>query len=73
MRKSFKELVAVYFKTQLEQSEKEVKELQQRVRFREIYANDSYELQYALVKLEVIKQIFRDISVFLRIDNNVIK
>lgn len=73
MRKSFKELIAEYFKTQLEQSEKEVKELQQRVRFREIYANDSYELQYALVKLEVIKQIFRDISVFLRIDNNVIK
>ena len=73
MRKSFKELIAEYFKTQLEQSEKEVKELHQRVRFREIYANDSYELQYALVKLEVIKQIFRDISVFLRIDNNVIK
>lgn len=73
MRKSFKELIAEYFKTQLEQSEKEVKELQQRVRFREIYANDSYELQYSLVKLEVIKQIFRDISVFLRIDNNVIK
>lgn len=73
MRKSFKELIAEYFKTQLEQSEKEVKELQQRVRFREIYANDSYELQYALVKLEVIKQIFRDISVFLRIEDNVIK
>ena len=73
MRKSFKEFIAEYFKTQLEQSEKEVKELQQRVRFREIYTNDSYELQYALVKLEVIKQIFRDISVFLRIDGNSIK
>ena len=73
MRKSFKEFIAEYFKTQLEQSEKEVKELQQRVRFREIYTNDSYELQYALVKLEVIKQIFRDISVFLRIDGNTIK
>lgn len=73
MRKSFKELISEYFISQLTQQECEVKELQQRVRYREIYANDSYELQYALVRYETMKQIFKDVSVFLRIDDNIIK
>lgn len=73
MRKSFKELISEYFISQLTYQEEEINDLQQRVRFRKIYVNDSYELQNALVRYETIKQIFKDISVFLRIDDNVIK
>lgn len=73
MRKSHKELIAEYFNAQLTQQEEEVNDLQQRVRFRKIYVNDSYELQNALVRYETTKQICRDISVFLRIEDNVIK
>lgn len=68
-----KELIAMYFNTQLTQQEEQVRDLQQRVRHRKIDVNDSYELQYALVRYETIKQISRDISVFLRIENNIIK
>ena len=73
MRKSFKELISEYFIAQLTEREKEVKELQRRVRFREIDVTDSYELQYALVSYEITKRIFKDISVFLRIEDNFIK
>lgn len=73
MRKSEKEIILEYINTQLTEREAEVKELQQRVRFREIYVNDSYELQNALVRLETSRQIFKDISVFLRIEGNKVK
>lgn len=73
MKKSEKEFISEYFNAQLTQRESEVKALQQRVRFREIDVTDSYELQNALVRYETTKQICRDISVFLRIDDNVIK
>ena len=65
-----KELIAKYFHVQLTESEEQVRLLQQRVRFRNIDVNDSYELQNALVKYETIKQISNDISVFLLIENS---
>lgn len=68
-----KELVAEYLLNQLTFYEDEVQTIQQRVRNRKIYVNDSYELQYALVRLELFQQVVKDISVFLRIENNVIK
>ena len=68
-----KELIASYFNAQLTEQEERVRDLKQRVRHREIDVSDSYELQYALVKYETIKQISKDISVFLRIENNIIK
>ncbi|MCM1328088.1 MAG: hypothetical protein NC253_01480 [Ruminococcus sp.] len=67
MRKNEKEIILEYINTQLTEREAEVKELQQRVRFREIYVNDSYELQNALVRYETSMQIFKDILVFLRL------
>lgn len=70
MRISDKELIAKYFNVQLTESEEQVRLLQQRVRFRHIDVNDSYELQNALVKYETIKQISKDMSVFLHIENN---
>lgn len=70
MRKSYKELVSEYFITQLTEQENEVKELQQHVRFREVDVTDSYELQYALVRYETTKQISKDISALMRIDDN---
>lgn len=70
MRISDKELIAKYFNVQLTESEEQVRLLQQRVRFRHIDVNDSYELQNALVKHETIKQISKDMSVFLHIENN---
>ncbi len=73
MRKSYKELVSEYFITQLTERENEVNELQQNVRFRKVYVTDSYELQYALVSLEITKQISKDISALMRLDDNVIK
>lgn len=68
-----KELIAAYFNTQLTLQEECVRDLQQRVRHRKIDVNDSYELQYALVRYETTKQISRDVSVFLRINDNDIK
>lgn len=73
MRANEKELIARYFNSQITATEEEVRNLQQRVRFRRIDVNDSYELQNALVRYETMKQICKDISVFLRIDNNIIK
>ena len=73
MRKSFKELVSEYFITQLTEQENEVNELQKNVRFRKVDVNDSYELQYSLVKHETTKQICKDIFSLMRIDDNVIK
>lgn len=73
MRKSYKELISEYFNAQLTYQEEEVNDLQQRIRYRKIYVNDSYELQNALVRYETTKQIFRDVSVFLRIEDNFIK
>lgn len=70
MRLNDKELIAKYFNVQLTESEEQVRLLQQRVRFRRIDVNDSYELQNALVKYETIKQIRTEISVFLKIENN---
>lgn len=64
-----KELIASYFYAQLTQQEEQVKDLQQRVRHRSVDVNDSYELQYALVRYETTKQISKDISVFLKIDD----
>lgn len=64
-----KELIASYFNAQLTQQEEQVRDLQQRVRHRRIDVNDSYELQYALVRYETTKQICKDISVFLKIDD----
>ncbi|MBD5144990.1 MAG: hypothetical protein HDT21_03625 [Ruminococcus sp.] len=73
MRLNEKELIARYFNSQITATEEEVRILQQRVRFRRIDVNDSYELQNALVRYETMKQVCKDISVFLQIDNNIIK
>lgn len=70
MRTKEKEIIARYFSTQLTATEEEVRILQQRVRFRRIDVNDSYELQNALVRYETIKQICKDISIYLSIENN---
>ena len=67
-----KEIVAEYFYNQINYMEREVQELQSRVRTRNVNVEDSYELQYALVRLELMKQVRNDLSVFLRIGNNVI-
>lgn len=64
-----KELIASYFNSQLTEAEERVRVLQQHIRHREIGVNDSYELQYALVKHEVLKQVIQDVSVFLKIDD----
>ena len=68
-----KEIVAKYFLHQITHMEGEVAELQRRVRTRNVYVEDAYELQYALVRLELMKQVSKDVSVFLRIENNIIK
>ena len=68
-----KEIIAEYFYNQINHMEDEVHELQRRIRTRNVGVEDSYELQYALVRLELMKQVRNDISVFLRIENNVIK
>lgn len=68
-----KEIVAEYLNTQLTSMEEAVQDVQTRVRTRKIKVEDSYELQYALARLELMKQVSKDISVFLRIENNVIK
>lgn len=68
-----KEIVAQYFNTQITAMEYEVQHLQNRVRFRRIDVNDNVEMMCALVRLELMKQVCRDVSVFLRIEDNVIK
>lgn len=68
-----KEIVAEYFNTQITAMEYEVQQLQNRVRFRRIDVNDNVEMMCALVRLELMKQVCRDVSVFLRIEDNIIK
>ena len=70
-----KETVAKYFLSQITAMEYEVQGLQAKVRTRRIDVNDSFEMAIALVRLELMKQVCRDISVFLRIDdeNNIVK
>lgn len=68
-----KEIVAHYFNTQITAMEYEVQQLQNRVRFRRIDVNDNVEMMCALVRLELMKQVCRDVSVFLRIEDNIIK
>ena len=68
-----KEIVAQYFNNQITAMEADVQNLQNRVRFRRIDVNDAYEIAYALAQLELMRQVSKDISVFLRIENNVIK
>lgn len=68
-----KEIVAQYFNTQITAMEYEVQHLQNRVRFRRIDVNDNVEMMCALVRLELMKQVCRDVSVFLRIEDNFIK
>lgn len=70
MRANEKELISRYFNSQITATEEEVRNLQQRVRFRRIDVNDSYELQNALVRYETMKQICKDISVFLKIGDS---
>lgn len=71
MRIKEKEIIARYFNTQLTATEEEVRILQQRVRFRRIDVNDSYELQNALVRYETMKQICKDISIYLSIESGI--
>ena len=68
-----KEIVAQYFNTQITAMEYEVQQLQNHVRFRRIDVNDNVEMMCALVRLELMKQVCRDVSVFLRIEDNIIK
>ena len=60
------ELISNYCYAQLCEAENIVSELQQRVRWRKVDTNDSVELMCALVRLETIQQITKDISVFIR-------
>ena len=55
---------------QITQLEETVNELQTKVRFRKVDLSDTYELQYALVRLEQMKQVCKDITVFLNFDKN---
>lgn len=66
------QIVAAYFNAQITALEEEVRFLQSRVRYRRIDVNDTYEMQNALIRLEQMKQTCRDISVFLKIEDNVI-
>lgn len=61
------ELVAQYALTQLELAERDVEEIQRRLRFRKVDVNDSYELQYALVRLEMARQYNKDICSLLSV------
>ena len=62
MRASEKELIARYFNSQITATEEEVRILQQRVRFRRIDVNDSYELQNALRKLVAFSKHYNNID-----------
>lgn len=59
------ELIAQYALAQLERAECDVEEIQRRLRFRNVTVNDSYELQYALVRLEMAHQFNKDICALL--------
>lgn len=66
MRITEKELILSYFNAQITELEEIVSNLQTRVRFRKIDVSDTYELQYALIRLEQMKQICVDITTLLR-------
>ena len=70
MRTKEKIFISSYFNTQITQLEETVNELQTKCRFRKVDLSDTYELQYALVRLEQMKQVSRDITVFLNFDKN---
>lgn len=59
------ELISEYCYAQLTNAENEVSELQRRVRFRRVDTNDSVELMCALVRLETLQQVFKDITTFI--------
>lgn len=70
MRNKEKIFITSYFNTQITQLEETVSELQTRCRFRKVDLSDTYELQYALVRLELMKQVCKDVTVFLNFDKN---
>ena len=67
MRMTEKELIISYFNAQITELEETVSALQTRVRFRKVDVSDTYELQYALIRLEQMKQTCTDITAFLRL------
>lgn len=70
MRNNEKIFISSYFNTQITQLEETVNELQTKCRFRKVDLSDTYELQYSLVRLELMKQVCKDITVFLNFDKN---
>ena len=68
-----REIIAKYFLSQITAMEEEVYQLQSRVRCRRIDVNDSFEMIIALVRLELMRQVCKDIFVFLRIDDDFLK
>ena len=70
MRTKEKIFISSYFNTQITQLEETVNELQAKCRFRKVDLSDTYELQYSLVRLELMKQVCKDITVFLNFDKN---
>lgn len=68
-----REIIAKYFLSQITAMEEEVYQLQSRVRCRRIDVNDSFEMIIALVRLELMRQVCKDIFVFLRIDDDNLK
>ncbi len=70
MRNNEKIFISSYFNTQITQLEETVNELQTKCRFRKVDLSDIYELQYSLVRLELMKQVCKDITVFLNFDKN---
>lgn len=73
MRNREKIFISSYFNTQITQLEETVGELQTRCRFRKVDLSDTYELQYALVRLELMKQVCSDVTVFLNFDKNFVE
>lgn len=67
MRITEKELIMSYFNAQITALEDDISKLQSRVRFRKVDVTDTYELQYALIRLEQMRQICSDITTFLRL------
>ncbi len=61
------ELIAEYLIAQLYQAENDVQEYQRRLKFRKVEMYDCYELQLALYKLELLQEITKNITVFLRL------
>lgn len=68
-----KEMILKYFLSQLTLMEDDVHNLQSRARSRNIGVNDSFEMAVALIRLELMLQVFKDVSIFLNIDNNAVK